>query len=201
MSLLASHSLPRLFASAASISGAISSDHLIAPSSSTEIPEPIAPLPVLFELAKNDTTRPFLGGLSAGGNANLSSFAEAQLFLSTHHCRQNLASPLTETTDFANGSLAYTTDTWCANASDVCPDSYEVRTVALEGGGHIWPDAADNVGYDANAEVTAFFEDKSITPVADGGPFIGIPAIAGGARGPLPSSGIRIINDLSLIHI
>jgi poly(3-hydroxybutyrate) depolymerase len=39
-----------------------------------------------------------------------------------------------------------------------CAPNTEVIFITLTDGGHLWPDASDNVGFDANLAVIEFFK-------------------------------------------
>ncbi len=80
MSKIASHSLPRLFASSVAIDSSIRSEN-IASSIVSEVPTIIAPHPVLMVNAKNDSKRPFLGGVDVTGLSTQASYASGQTFL------------------------------------------------------------------------------------------------------------------------
>lgn len=106
-------------------------------------PAPSAPKPMLVINMKDDTTRPFLGAPQA-----TPAIAQATHWATPNGCPP----PITATNSTTTGSTPHrvTIDNY------LCPLA-PVRFVVLETGGHLWPDAADGLGYDANTEVLNWF--------------------------------------------
>ncbi len=96
--------------------------------------------------------------------------------------------------------LGGTIESWCIPSHNYsCLSGFEVKTVALEGGGHIWPDADDLTAYDANVDAVGFMVRHRIQPVDDYGSFTAIPEDAGRNWTPLPSSGIGVALEIPTV--
>ncbi len=134
------------------------------------IPPPSEPMSILIVNATNDCRRPFWGG-SNGESIQAAAIEQAYHWTSNNLC---LEAPVAVTnTQVINAAFR-------PNHYEDCPDTNppagtpwtnvvirttwmsctnwtEVTFVQLSDGGHTWPDASSNVGFDANAEVIAFF--------------------------------------------
>jgi poly(3-hydroxybutyrate) depolymerase len=135
------------------------------------IPPPAEPVSVLIVNATNDCARPFWGGPNGAGAFQPAAFEAALHWTSNNLC---LESPIVVTaTNVINASMRPNYADDCPNVNPPpntpwtnyvtrttwigCTSWVEVAFVELSDGGHLWPDAADNVGFDANAEVIEFF--------------------------------------------
>lgn len=134
-------------------------------------PPPSEPNSILIVNATNDCARPFWGGLNDNLTAQPAAMEAVLHWTTNNHCvtspivsrstnaiapvlRPNFGADCPETNP-PPGILwtnHVTRSTWLGGTN-----ATEVVFVELSDGGHLWPDAADNVGFDANAEVMAFF--------------------------------------------
>jgi poly(3-hydroxybutyrate) depolymerase len=99
--------------------------------------------PILVINVKDDPTRPFFGTPDA-----TPAIAQVSHWATANGCPP----PPTASNSTTTGNTPHrvTTDNY------LCPLA-PVRFVVLETGGHLWPDAADGLGYDANTEVLNWF--------------------------------------------
>ena len=213
ISQLASVRTPRLFAACASVATSVPNTDRLDP---TTVPVCPAPgLPILLVNGKIDFSRPYYGGpsslpapdaaawwLETNGCADLPAltllgdFDPSHAFLSW----PGLSSPnvAQEIRDDLNATLPSigTIESWCPQQYP-CPSQHAVNLVSLSAMDHIWPDVADDVGYDANEEVIDFFLSHRKVPMKDAGPFLAVPRTAGGTRGPFQDIGQ---NPPNVIH-
>jgi len=134
-------------------------------------PPPLEPMSILIVNATNDCARPFFGGPTPQGSIQPAAIEAAHHWTTNNIC---LDDPFVKAvTNVINSSTR-------PNFPDDCPDAQpppntpwtntvqrttwigctswvEVVFVELSDGGHLWPDADDNVGFDTNAEVIDFF--------------------------------------------
>jgi poly(3-hydroxybutyrate) depolymerase len=133
-------------------------------------PLPSAPTPILIVNATNDCTRPFWGGLNTDGQLQPS--VQEAVDHWTTNVNACFNTPIVTTNYVATNFVQL----FIANRGGPCPPPaqlianlvirstwlgcsnwVEVAQVTLTDGGHLWPDAGDNVGFDANREVLEFF--------------------------------------------
>ncbi|MGK0186389.1 MAG: poly(3-hydroxybutyrate) depolymerase [Verrucomicrobiales bacterium] len=115
------------------------------------VPIDLSSAPALIVSGRKDDARPFEGGPSDGAGGPLQTPAiEMPLFWhSVLRCAE--AFPTTTTTIFEGATPIGQIESACTGTQQ------EVTFVDLKKMDHIWPDAIDNVGWDANAEVIDFF--------------------------------------------
>lgn len=134
------------------------------------VPPPSEPVSILIVNATNDCRRPYWGG-SNGDSLQAAALEQAYHWASNNGCLE--APVVLVRTQVINAALR-------PNHYEDCPDLNpppgtpwtnvvirttwmggtdwtEVAFVELSDGGHTWPDAGDNVGFDANDEVIRFF--------------------------------------------
>jgi polyhydroxybutyrate depolymerase len=132
---------------------------------------PTEPLPVLIVNATNDCKRPFWGGLNEDGalqapafdavshwtNANLCAPAPVLTtnYVVTNHVRRVFADSCAG--PYPPFNAAVTNVVIREHYQLTCTPGTEVLFVTLTDGGHKWPEAADNVGFDASREALDFF--------------------------------------------
>jgi polyhydroxybutyrate depolymerase len=134
-------------------------------------PPPLEARSVLIVNATNDCARPYWGGINDNGTPQPAAIEAAYHWISNNVC---VESPVELTNryvinsndrpNFGNDCPNFNPppNVWLTNSVIRtswlgCTSSVEVTFVELTDGGHLWPDAADNVGFDANAEVIQFF--------------------------------------------
>ncbi len=134
-------------------------------------PPPTGPIPALIVNATNDCKRPYWGGLNEDDVLQPPAFASVAHYTNADFC---VPVPLMSTNYFVTNNGAISRFAACPNNGLgpmalvtnlvirehyqlTCTPGTEVLFVTLTDGGHNWPDAADNVGFDANREVLDFF--------------------------------------------
>jgi len=105
-------------------------------------PAPLEPIAVLMVRGTLDPKRPFNGGLNIDGVECRSAADDTAYWTAGNLC---VGAPVIT----AGGNLQRWEWITCAGTT-------EVELVAVGGMGHLWPDAADGFGYDANVEVVNF---------------------------------------------
>ena len=144
--------------------------------STNPVPPPgpaFEPYPVLIVNASNDCVRPYYGGINIEGNWQSSALSAAIFWVTNNGCTTNVVNYFATTSVATNGQIfRFQTDCYPPKAANTnslvtnsavlarfngCGFGKVVEFVSLTDGGHNWPDANDNVGFDANATVIAFF--------------------------------------------
>jgi polyhydroxybutyrate depolymerase len=132
---------------------------------------PLEPNSILIVNATNDCGRPFWGGINDNGSLQPAALEAVDHWTSNNIC---LNAPIVVTNFYViNSTNRPNFDRDCPDfhpAPNVLLTNYVLRTtwlgctswvevafVELTDGGHLWPDAKDYVGFDANAEVIKFF--------------------------------------------
>jgi len=157
-----------VFAALAAVGSAIGSD--FGTGTLTYQPPPSGPMPVLIVNATNDCKRPFWGGLNEDGRLMPPAFDQVIHWTNANRCAP---SPVITTNAvitnhvrrvFADCSGPYppfnatiTNLVIREHYQTTCTPGTEVVFVTLTDGGHQWPKAGDNVGFDASREVLEFF--------------------------------------------
>jgi polyhydroxybutyrate depolymerase len=130
-------------------------------------PPAAGPMPVFILNCTNSCTRPYWGGANEDGQLQTAAIDAAYYWTNANLC----AAAMTATT---NNIVTSNIDRFnpCGPKPPAnqlqpnqviiqrwgsCAPGSEVIFVTLTDGGHIWPDANDNVGFDANREVLRFF--------------------------------------------
>jgi poly(3-hydroxybutyrate) depolymerase len=150
---------------AASIGGSRGGTHIV------YTPPPLEPASILIVNATNDCSRPFFGGPNSEGALQPAAIEAADHWITNNICadtpfvlaatniinssnRPNYGADCPDALPPPNlpWTNRYQRTTWIG-----CTSWVEVVFVELSDGGHLWPDAADNVGFDANEEVIQFF--------------------------------------------
>jgi polyhydroxybutyrate depolymerase len=133
----------------------------------TTNPPPSGPMPALIVNATNDCLRPYFGGYN-----NASNYIAPAIDAAYHYTNANVCSsaPTVTTNNFVSVDIFRFEN--CDTKPDPsspqpnqvirmhwpsCAPGTEVIFVTLTDGGHLWPDASDNVGFDANYAVIEFF--------------------------------------------
>lgn len=157
-----------LAAVASTIAAAQGTNPVVLPGPSLE------PYSVLIVNASSDCVRPYYGGVNVDGSwqspaqqagiywvtNNGCSLANVTYSISTLATNYNRISRF-ETDCYAppvNNANALVTNTVVVARFAGCATNAVVNIISLTDGRHIWPDADDNVGFDANAAVLAFFQ-------------------------------------------
>lgn len=134
-------------------------------------PPPTGPIPALIVNATNDCKRPFWGGANDEGALQPPAFASVAHYTNADFC---VSLSATSTNYFVTNSGSINRFAACpANGLNpmamvtnliirehyqlACAPGTEVLFVTLTDGGHRWPNAADNLGFNANREVLDFF--------------------------------------------
>jgi polyhydroxybutyrate depolymerase len=105
-------------------------------------PAPLEAMPVMMVRGTNDATRPYYGGTNYLGNLCRSAADDVNYWTNGNSC----AAAYSTTTSGVVTTYAYQT----------CAPGTEVVLVRIDGMPHIWPDAADGFGFDANDVVIDF---------------------------------------------
>lgn len=105
-------------------------------------PPPLEPIPVLIVRGTNDTTRPYYGGTNYLGNLCRSAADDVNYWTNGNMC--------------AAGYTTSTSGPVTTYEYSACAGTSEVVLVRIDGMPHIWPDAADGFGFDANSDVIDF---------------------------------------------
>ncbi len=134
-------------------------------------PPPSQPMPVLIVNATNDCKRPFWGGVNEDGDLQPPAFAQAAHWTNGNAC---VGAPVLTTNVVVTNHVRRVFADSCAGPYPpfnapvtnlvirehyqlTCAPGSEVLFVTLTDGGHKWPEADDNVGFDASREVLDFF--------------------------------------------
>lgn len=136
-------------------------------------PMPLEPYPFLIVNASNDCVRPYYGGINVDGAQQAAALAGAVFWVTNNGCTTNVVNYFTVTAVATNRDIfrfetecyppkstnanALVTNTAVLARFNGCGNHKVVDFVSLTDGGHNWPDANDNVGFDANAQVLGFF--------------------------------------------
>lgn len=132
---------------------------------------PSEPRSILIVNATNDCKRPFWGGINEDGTLQPAAFESAAHWTNANAC---IPPPVLSTNRVVTnhvrrvfaGSCAGPYPPFNALVTNVvirehyqltCTPGTEVLFVTLSDGGHQWPEAQDNVGFDASAEALQFF--------------------------------------------
>ena len=134
----------------------------------------LEPYPVLIVNASNDCVRPYYGGLNVDGSWQSPAQAAGIYWVTNNGCSlANVTYSISTLATNYNRIFRFETDCYAppvTNANALvtnavvvarfagCGTNAVVNFISLTDGGHIWPDADDNVGFDANAAVLAFFQ-------------------------------------------
>jgi poly(3-hydroxybutyrate) depolymerase len=158
-----------VFAALAAVGSAIASD--LGTGTLLYQPPPSQPMPVFIVNATNDCKRPFWGGLNEDGSLQAPAFDQVVHWTNGNACPP---SPVITTNIVVTNHVRRVFADSCAgpypafNAPTTnhvirehyqltCTPGSEVLFVTLTDGGHKWPEANDNVGFDASREVLEFF--------------------------------------------
>jgi polyhydroxybutyrate depolymerase len=134
-------------------------------------PPPSQPVPVLIVNATNDCKRPFWGGINQDGALQPAAFESVAHWTNGNFCAP---SPVITTNVIITNHVRRVFADACAGPYPpfnttitnlvirehyqlTCVPGTEVLFVTLTDGGHSWPEAADNVGFDTSSEVLQFF--------------------------------------------
>jgi polyhydroxybutyrate depolymerase len=159
-----------VFAALAAVEAAIGADR--GTGSIITNPPATGPMPVFILNCTNSCARPYWGGPNDDGNLMTAAIDAAYYWTNANLC----AAVMTATT---NNIVTSNIDRFnpCGSKPPPnqlqpnqviilrwtnCAPGAEVVFVTLTDGGHIWPDANDNVGFDANREVLRFFLQHSL---------------------------------------
>jgi len=160
-----------VFAALASIGSTIAASQGTNP---IVLPGPsLEPYPILIVNATNDCVRPYFGGTNSEGSQQSPALAAANYWVTNNGCTTNpIAYFVTNLVTNYNQVFRFETDCYpppVTNQSSLvtntavlarftsCGNAKSVNFITLTDGGHTWPDLNDNIGFDANAGVIAFF--------------------------------------------
>ncbi len=158
-----------VFAALAAVGSAIASD--FGTGTLTYQPPPSQPMPVLIVNATNDCKRPFWGGFNEDGALQPPAFDQVAHWTNANPCG---SPPVITTNVVVTNHVRRVFASSCAGPYPpfnapvtnlvirehyqlTCTPGTEVLFVTLTDGGHQWPEAGDNVGFDASREVLEFF--------------------------------------------
>jgi polyhydroxybutyrate depolymerase len=130
-------------------------------------PPAAGPMPIFLLNCTNSCTRPYYGGVSSEGAVVTAALDAAYYWTNANVC----SAAMTATTNniFTSNIFRFQacgpkpptsqpqTNQVIIQSWQSCLPGTEVMFVTLTDGGHTWPDANDNLGFDANAEVPRFF--------------------------------------------
>ncbi len=147
------------------IAGSQGTNPIVLPGPSLE------PYPILIVNATNDCVRPYFGGTNIDGAMQSPAQAAANYWVTNNGCTTNSVNYFVTNvvTNFQSVGHFQTecypravTNGLVTNSAVLarftsCGISKRVDFIALTEGGHLWPNANDNVAFDANASVIAFF--------------------------------------------
>ena len=130
-------------------------------------PPPNEPRPVLIMNCTNSCSRPYWGGTTSEGIYMTPAFQAVSHWTNGNYCAPTYGA-LTNVVVSSNISRFNPCTNWPPPSQTLtnlvvaqrwadCAGDSEVIFVTLTDGGHIWPDANDNLGFDANREVLRFF--------------------------------------------
>ena len=131
-------------------------------------PPPSGPIAAMIINATNDCTRPYYGGENTDGNYQLPAIYAAYHYTNANACS---GAPLITTNAFMSQNIfrfeacdskpgpgVLQPNQVIRHHWQTCAPNTEVVFITLTDGGHLWPDANDNVGFDANLAVIEFFK-------------------------------------------
>ena len=215
-----------VFAALASVGASIASSQdtntpLVMP------PPSLEPYPILIVNATNDCTRTYYGGVNIDHSLQASVASAANYWVTNNGCTTNNVSyfVISLVTNY-NRVFRFQTECYLPPVSNQnalvtnlavlahfagCGSNKVVEVVSLSDGGHTWQDLDDNIGFDANSGVIAFFlqharsnyvaptwtglQQFSVTsPIQNGDPFQAQITLQNPGAGIIPCGDLRWFN-------